>query len=186
MRAVESVVQITVWIMSSKVLTKAWIDLVEILLTLNHMCVLSNGMHCGIIRIYNEILITLIETVNLGLFNRKSWLTELYYEIYWQNSPPPPPNKNWFQWFHRTQWHTASMITVCKCWCVASALQKQNARIQNGTPLMSTLRSEGDPIAQSLQRINCDLAKVITLIGSSGNNSLQGEVWWRVARGCLY
>nr|XP_022323611.1 centrosomal protein of 164 kDa-like isoform X4 [Crassostrea virginica] len=57
---------------------------------------------------------------------------------------------------------------------VLKALQKQNARIQNGTPLMSTLRSEGDPIAQSLQRINCDLAKVITLIGSSGNNSLQG------------
>lgn len=56
------------------------------------------------------------------------------------------------------------------------ALQKQNARIQNGTPLMSTLRSEGDPIAQSLQRINYDLAKVITMIGSSGNNSMQGEI----------
>lgn len=57
---------------------------------------------------------------------------------------------------------------------VLKALQKQNARIQNGTPLMSTLRSEGDPIAQSLQRINYDLAKVITMIGSSGNNSMQG------------
>ncbi|XP_062607085.1 trichohyalin-like isoform X3 [Saccostrea cucullata] len=57
---------------------------------------------------------------------------------------------------------------------VLKALQKQNARIQNGTPLMSTLRSEGDPIAQSLQRINSDLAKVITMIGSNGNNSLQG------------
>lgn len=57
---------------------------------------------------------------------------------------------------------------------VLKALQKQNARIQNGTPLMSTLRSDGDPIAQSLQRINYDLAKVITMIGSSGNNSMQG------------
>lgn len=41
---------------------------------------------------------------------------------------------------------------------------------------MSTLRSEGDPIAQSLQRINYDLAKVITMIGSNGNNSMQGEI----------
>ncbi|XP_056013456.1 LOW QUALITY PROTEIN: trichohyalin-like [Ostrea edulis] len=58
---------------------------------------------------------------------------------------------------------------------VLKALQKQNARIQNGTPLMSTLRSEGDPIAQSLQRINSDLAKhVITMIGSNGTSTLQG------------
>lgn len=56
------------------------------------------------------------------------------------------------------------------------ALQKQNARIQNGTPLMSTLRSEGDPIAQSLQRINSDLAKVITMIGSNGTSTLQGDL----------